>query len=91
MPRKEREPNVLPQELADFLKDQTYACLTQATDQGTVLVIKAPYREMQNMRRPTPIMGRHELFDYEAAPVIRMTVKIYDQPQRPLALETLSM
>lgn len=45
MPRVEREPNALPKELADFLKERPYACVTQATDQGTVLVIKARYRD----------------------------------------------
>ena len=28
------QPNALPAELADFLKDKDYACLMQATDQG---------------------------------------------------------
>jgi hypothetical protein len=30
----------------------------------------------------------HELYDHPSAPVIRMVTTIYDQPDRPLALET---
>ena len=88
MPRPEREPNALPRELADFLKDRPFACITQATDQGTVLVIKAPQREIQSVRGRVPIRVVHELFNHPSAPVIRMTVRVYDQPQNPLALET---
>lgn len=88
MPRQEREPNVLPKELADFLKDRPYACVTENTDKGTVLVIKAPYRDIQSARGNVPIRVKHELFDHPSAPVIRMTTTIYDQPQRPLAMET---
>jgi hypothetical protein len=84
----EREPNALPKELADFLKERPFACITQATDQGTVLVVKAPNREIQRIRGRVPIRVVHELFSHPAAPVIRMTVRIYDQPQHPLALET---
>jgi hypothetical protein len=88
MPRPEREPNALPKELADFLKDRPFACITQATDQGTVLVVKVPNREIQSARGRVPIHVAHELFNHPAAPVIRITVRIYDQPQNPLALET---
>ena len=88
MPRPEREPNALPKELADFLRDRPFACITQATDQGTVLVVKVPNREIQSARGRVPIHVAHELFNHPAAPVIRITVRIYDQPQNPLALET---
>src|SRR5215211_6798380 len=81
-------PNQLPPELADFLRDQHYACLTQATDQGTVLVLKAPRREIESLRGTVPIQLRHELHQHPSAPVIRMVVTIYDQPARPLAFDT---
>jgi hypothetical protein len=32
----------LPPELAEFLRHQEYACLTQATDKGTAFVLKLP-------------------------------------------------
>jgi hypothetical protein len=81
-------PNQLPPELAAFLRTQDYACLTQATDQGTVLVVKAPWREIESLRGTVPIQLRHELHQHPAAPVIRMVVTIYDQPARPLAFDT---
>ena len=81
-------PNELPPELAAFLKDQRYACLTHATDQGTVLVLKAPRSEIDSVRGTVPIQLRHELHRHPAAPVIRMVVTIYDQPARPLAFDT---
>jgi len=89
MPRQEREPSRLPKELADFLKNQPpYACVTERTNLGTVLVIKAPNRDIQSARSRVPIHVEHQLFDHPSAPVIRMTITIYDQPKQPLAMET---
>jgi hypothetical protein len=81
-------PNQLPPELAAFLRTQDYACLTHATDQGTVLVLKAPRSEIDSVRGTVPIQLRHELHRHPAAPVIRMVVTVYDQPARPLAFDT---
>jgi hypothetical protein len=78
----------LPPELADFLKDKDYACVTQATDRGTTLVIKMPSADIQSVRGPVPILLRQELYDHPAAPVIRLVFTFYDQPESPLALET---
>jgi hypothetical protein len=88
MSRPEQEPSVLPPELAEFLKNEQYACLTHPTDQGTVLVMKAPGAEIESIRGRLPIQVRHELHQQVTAPVIRMVVTIYDQPQRPLAFES---
>src|SRR5207248_4160656 len=82
------EPNQLPPEMADFLKDQEYACLMWGTDQGRVFVPKAPAREIQSLRGNVPVQLRHELHQHPSAPVIRMVVTIYDQPARPLAFDT---
>ena len=81
-------PSPLPPELAEFLKDKPLACLTHGTDQGTVLVVKAPAHEIQSLRGRVRIHLRYELYDHPAAPVVRMVTTIYDQPERPLALET---
>ncbi len=35
-----------------------------------------------------PIALRHQLIEHPAAPVIRTVMRIYDQPNRPLAIET---
>lgn len=81
-------PSPLPPELAEFLKTQELVCLTHGSDLGTVLVIKAPYREIRSLRGRVPIQLRHELYDHPQAPVIRMVLAIYDQPSRPLSLES---
>jgi hypothetical protein len=81
-------PGVLPPELAEFLTDQDYACVTQATDIGTVLVLKIPTPDIHSLRGPVPIWLRQELYQHPAAPVIRMVLSFYDQPEAPLALET---
>lgn len=81
-------PSPLSPEMADFLRDKPFACLIQGTDHGTVLVIKAPGEEIQSVCGRVPIHLRYELYQHPAAPVIRMVVRVYDQPERPLALET---
>src|SRR4051795_12385528 len=88
MSRREHYPNELPPELADFLRDQSFACLTHPTDQGTVLVMKAPRQEIESIRGPILMEVRHELYQHPSAPVIRMVVVMYDQPARPLAFES---
>ena len=80
-------PAELPPDLADFLRGHEYGCLTHPTDKGTAFVIKAPEREIRSVRGRVPISVRHELYDHPLAPVIRMVMTIYDQPQSPLALE----
>jgi len=81
-------PGVLPPELAEFLTDQDYACVTQATDIGTVLVLKIPTPDIHSLRGPVPIWLRQELYQHPAAPVIHLVLQFYDQPESPLALET---
>jgi hypothetical protein len=88
MSRPEQPSNSLPPELAAFLQDHPYACLTQATDRGTVLVLKAPRQDIEGIRGPLPIKVHHELHDHVTAPVIRLVVTFYDRPSRPLAFET---
>jgi len=93
-PRAERDESFsqapLPPELAGFLKHRPYACLMQATDHGTVFVIKAPARDIESVRGRVPVQLRYELYEHPAAPVIRTVIAIYDQPGRPLALETFT-
>jgi hypothetical protein len=81
-------PAVLPPELADFLKDQTYACIPQATDLGTAFVMKVSNPDIQSVRGAVPVHLRQELYAHPAAPVIRLVFTIYDQIEHPLALET---
>jgi len=60
----------------------------QATDIGTVFVVKLPGQEIASIPNPVPIHLRQELYRHPAAPVIRLITTIFDRPQRPLALET---
>jgi hypothetical protein len=53
-----------------------------------VFVIKAPAAEIERLRGRVPIELRHELYDHPSAPVLRMVLTFFDQPDRPLALET---
>lgn len=81
-------PAVLPPELADFLRAQQYACLLQATDQGTVLVVKVPTPDIDHLRGTMPVQLEQALFQHPAAPVIRVVVRLFDQQEGHLGLET---
>lgn len=86
-----REPlfrSTLAPELAVFLKDRPFACVTHGSDQGTILIVKAPYPDIRGIPEPVPIHLRYEFYEHPAAPVIRLVVRIYDRPNAPLALET---
>ena len=74
-------PASLPAELAAFLNDQAYACVPEATDQGTVFVIKVPSPDIQSVRGDVPVHLRQELYAHPAAPVIRLVFTIYSKPK----------
>lgn len=80
----------LPPELADFLNSQDFAGLLQATDRGTVYVLKAPAEEIARIQGRIPIGIRYELYDHPAAPVIRTVLTLQDQPDSHLAVETFT-
>src|SRR6266498_3213964 len=84
------EPSPLQPELAEFLRDKDVACLMQGTDQGTAFVLKLPTEDIESARGRVTIQLRHELYAHPAAPVIRTLLMLYDQPDRPLALETFT-
>jgi hypothetical protein len=86
--RRPLYPRALPPELAAFLWESAYVCVSEAADQGTVLVIKAPTADLESLRGPVPILLQQALYAHPAAPVIQTTVHIFDQPASPLALET---
>jgi len=78
----------LPADLAEFLQGEQYACVTAANDQGTVHVIKAHRADIAGMGDRVPLRVSHAVYEHPLAPVIRTVVTLYDQPERPLALET---
>jgi hypothetical protein len=75
-------------ELLAALGDLDYACVTVATEAGTALVVKLPSDELAALGAPVPTLVVHELYDHPSAPVIRIALRIYDQPLSPLGLET---
>lgn len=85
---KAHQSGELPPELAAFLRDHEYACVTETTNLGTVVIIKMPSADIESLRGPVPIQLRHELYAHPASPVVRMVFAIYDQPDAPLMLET---
>lgn len=89
-PSEPVEPTPLPPDLAVFLATQPVACLMHETNEGTAHVIKLPFAEIASVRGRVPISVRHELYAHPQAPVIRTVLTIYDQPERPLALETMT-
>jgi hypothetical protein len=80
-------PSPLPPELAEFLRGYAHACLLHGTDRGTVFVLKAPRADIESARGHIPIALHHELYSHPHAPVIRLLLRLHDQPQ-PLAFET---
>jgi hypothetical protein len=81
-------PFELPADLAEFLADEEYAMVTTATDQGTAYVIKAPLADLTSMAGQVPIEVQHELYHHPLAPIVRTVVRVYDQPESPLAFES---
>jgi hypothetical protein len=51
-------------------------------------VIKTPSADIRSVQGAVPIAFLHQLYECPTAPVIRMLTTIYDQRERPLALET---
>jgi len=60
----------------------------QATDQGTAFVVKLPGCEIESVRGRVFIQMTHELYAQTTAPVIRTVLRMYDQPESHLAMET---
>lgn len=78
----------LPSELAAYLKDHEYAALLHGTDHGSIYICKAPCREIDQLRGPLPVGLTHSLYEHLNAPVIQSVIRLYDQPQSHLALES---
>ena len=76
-PESSLSPGALAPELVEFLKDKDYACVTQTTDIGTVLVLKIPTPDIKSVRGPIPIWLRQELYHHPTAPVIRLVIQFY--------------
>ena len=83
-----RNPTLSRPDLADFLRTRERACLLAPTDQGTILVVKLPDKDIVTLSGRFPIHFRAALYDHPSAPVIRLLTTFYDRPQNPLRLES---
>lgn len=83
-------PSALPVELADFLRTQDLACVLQATDRGSLYVLKVPAAELTTLHGTFRIGIEHALHRHPSAPVIRTVITFYDQPDSPLRLESFT-
>lgn len=85
------QPFELPEALRDFLRQSgDYVLVTNASDQGTIYVVKAPEKDIASIRGNVPMQVTHELYRLPQAPVIRSVIRIYDDPSHPLTLETFT-
>lgn len=62
----------LPPSLAAFLRTQSHALLLHDTDQGAVLVLKAPSTDIDDLRGHVEVLVRYELYQLIQGPVIRL-------------------
>jgi hypothetical protein len=83
-------PGALPQELAEFLREQDIAAVFHGSDNGTLLVVKTPTVELETLGGTYPISLDHQVWAHPASPVIRSLITFYDRPDAPLRLETFT-
>jgi hypothetical protein len=88
--RRSRPPagSDLSPDLAAFLESQRLACLLIGTERGSGFVVKAPAVEIEGLRGTMPVLFRQELYRHRTAPVIRLLLRLYDQPPSTLAFES---
>ena len=79
--------DTLPPDLDTFLRPRTYAMLTLGSSIGTVIVIKAPSKDIDTCRGRRKIEISYELYEYPGGPVLRMILRILDK-SGPLVMET---
>src|SRR5437667_5472185 len=87
------QPFELPEELKEFLRmtgENEYVLVPNASNEGTVYVVKASEPDIASVRGNVLMRVTHEVHEDPDAPVIRSLVMIYDDPLRALALETFT-
>jgi len=80
-------PVELPPGLDQFLETREFAMVTIGSDNGTVLVVKAPKADIESCRGQVGFLIRHELFETPYCPVLRLLIQIKDQPDSHLIFE----
>jgi hypothetical protein len=77
----------LPPALRQFLETREFAMVATGSDQGTLLVVKAPSADIESCRGQVGFLIRHELFQTAYCPVLRLLIQIKDQPDSHLTFE----
>jgi hypothetical protein len=80
-------PNELPAEIKEVLEKTGYGCLALESDIGIVHICHAPDTEIDGFANK-PVTSRWQLIKMPTAPLIRLEVNIFDQPENPYRFES---
>jgi hypothetical protein len=80
-------PNELPTEIKELFEKIGYGCLALEADIGIVHVCHASDTEIEGFANK-PVTSRWQLIKMPTAPLIRLEVKIFDQPENPYRFES---
>lgn len=77
----------LPPALRAFMATREFVMLMVGSDRGTLLAVRIPNQDIESCRGRVGFLLRHELFQTDSGPVLRLVIKIKDQPDSHLTLE----
>jgi hypothetical protein len=80
-------PLTLPEGLRQFLATRDFAMLAVDSDQGTLLVIKAPSTDIEGLQGRLHFRVRHELHQTPYGPLARLVIHAQDRPDSHLGFE----
>ena len=80
-------PNELPTEIKKVFEKIGYGCLALESDIGIVHICHAPDTEIDGFANK-PVTSRWQLIKMPTAPIIRLEVNIFDQPENPYKFES---
>ena len=78
----------LPAAVAKQLVGGEAASLLFPSDRGTVMISKLPAHEFEGLRGSLLIRLSQEIHQHPAAPVIRMSMRLYGRAEQPVCIET---
>ena len=80
-------PNELPQEICEVFENSGYGCLSAESTIGVVHVCHASDVDIDGFAEK-PISSQWQLIKMPTAPLIRLELLIYDQPENPYKFES---
>lgn len=81
-------PITLPPVLRQFLAPIPYGAISAMTNDGAVLVLKAPASDIESCRGAAPVRTRYELHATDHGPVVRLVLVVHDRPDAHLTFES---